>query len=83
VLPLLAWLARRPLASRYTSLVVSVVVAFIAWYWMVTRAETLAMAPWPEADFVMGAARVLSVVLILGGVACWVVGRRAAGRRGL
>jgi HupE/UreJ protein len=84
VLPLLAWLARRPLASRHASLVVSACVASIAGYWMVQRAETLALAPWPVgADFVMGAARVLSVVLILGGLACWIVGRRAAGRRGL
>lgn len=82
VLPLLAWLARRPLALRYTSLVVSASVAFIGWHWMVQRAEMLAMAPWPEAgaESVMEAARALSILLILGGLACWIVGRRA--RRG-
>jgi len=82
VLPLLAWLARWPLASSYASLVVSAVVAFIAGYWMVERTQALAMAPWPAAgaDFAMAAAHVLSVLLVLGGLACWIVGRRAARR---
>jgi HupE / UreJ protein len=77
-LPLLAWLARRPLASRYTSLAVSICVGLIAGYWLVQRAAMLAAAPWPAGmDSFMGAARVLSVLLILGGAACWILGRRA------
>ena len=77
-LPLLAWLARRPLPSRYTSLAVSIGVGLIAGYWLVERAATLAAVPWPAGvDSVMGAARLLSVLLILGGMACWIIGRRA------
>ncbi len=65
LLPLLAWLARWPLASRYASLTVSVAIALIAGYWLVERAQTLALTP----------VQWLSVLLILGGTACWAVGR--------
>jgi hypothetical protein len=77
VLPLLALLSRRPAASRHASLVLCTVAGFVAWLWMVERAEMLATMPWPPIDFAMAAARVLSAVLILGGLAFWLVGRRA------
>ena len=77
ILPLLALLSRRPAASRRASLVLCTVAAFIAWLWMVERAEMLATMPWPPIDFAMAAARVLSAVLILGGLAFWLMGRRA------
>jgi hypothetical protein len=81
VLPLLAWLGSRPRASRYTSLAICVCVALIAGYWLVERAAALASVPWPVgSDLMMGAARVLSILLILGGLACWIFGRRAARR---
>ena len=65
LLPLLAWLARWPLASRYALLTVSVAIALVAGYWMVERAQALALTP----------VQWLSVVLILGGIGCWLVGR--------
>jgi hypothetical protein len=82
VLPFLFLLARHPRASRYTSLVVSAVVGFIAWQWLVERGAALELAPWPpvHADSVMAAAQVLAAVLIVGGLACWFFGRRARRR---
>ena len=50
-------------------------------YWLVERAQALARWPVADADLAMGAAQVLSVLLILGGLACWIVGRRAAIRQ--
>jgi hypothetical protein len=80
LLPLLVGLARWPLASRYASLAVCAVVGFIAWLWMVERAEALAAVPWPRADIFLAAAQALSVLLIVGGIAAWALGRRAARR---
>jgi hypothetical protein len=77
MLPMLALLSRRPAASRYASLVLCTMAGFVAWLWMVERAEMLAAIPWPPIDFAMAAARVLSAVLILGGLAFWLMGRRA------
>ena len=80
VLPLLAWLARRPLASRYASLVASACVGLVAAYWLVERAAALVAVPWPAGVDSIGVMRVLSVLLIFGGLACWLIGRRAARR---
>jgi hypothetical protein len=71
VLPLLAWLARRPLASRYASIAICAAVGLIAAYWLVERAQALAQ---------VSALHVLSVLLIFGGAACWLIGRRARRR---
>ena len=62
--------------------VLSCIVAFIAWQWLLERGEALATVPWPAlaTDFAMTGARALAAVLILGGLACWIVGRRAAQR---
>ena len=77
ILPPLALLSRRPAASRHASLVLCTMAGFVAWLWLVERAEMLATMPWPPIDFAMAAARVLSAVLILGGLAFWLMGRRA------
>ena len=79
LLPLLILLARWPRASRYTALALSTAVAVIAFQWLLERGAALSQAPWPAlgADPLMIAGRVLAGVLILGGVAAWVYGRRA------
>ena len=64
-LPILAWFAR-------PTPVISVAVALVAAYWMVERAAALPLG----TDVLMAAARVLSVALVLVGLACWIVGRR-------
>ena len=71
VLPLLAWLA-----SRYATLGVSGVVALIASYWMVERALVFV-----SGELLLDAARVLAVLLIAGGLACWIVGKFILSRR--
>jgi HupE / UreJ protein len=80
LLPLLAWLARRPVASRYISLGVCAVVGLIAAYWLVERAQELARVPAVDGEFALGVGHVVSVLLILGGAAIWYVGRRARRR---
>ena len=83
VLPLLAWLARWPLAVRYTPLVLAIVVIHTAWHWLLERAAALASAPWPtmDADFAAGAARVLGFLLVVGGFGYWLFDRHATRRR--
>ncbi len=83
-LPVLAWLARRPLAERYAPIVLSVLVGHTAWHWMAERAEVLTMVEWPEVDaaFVVTAARIAAPILVVGGVVWWLAGRRASARSG-
>jgi hypothetical protein len=45
--PALALLLRGPMAGRMGIIVLSAVVAHIAWHWMVDRAEVLWATPWP------------------------------------
>lgn len=78
-LPALAWLARRPLAARYTPIVLSILIGHTAWHWMTERAEALTLAEWPAPD-VVAAARILAALLVAGGAAVWLQGRRAARR---
>ncbi|HEY8368664.1 MAG TPA: HupE/UreJ family protein, partial [Thermodesulfobacteriota bacterium] len=83
LLPVLAWIGRRPVAARYAPIVVSVLVGHTAWHWMIERGEVLTQVPWPEpdVDLVVAAARVLAAVLVAAGVVRWLAGRRAV-RRG-
>lgn len=67
-LPALAWLARRPLAARYTPIVLSILIGHTAWHWMTERAEALTLAEWPAPD-VVAAARILAALLVAGGAA--------------
>jgi HupE / UreJ protein len=80
LLPLLAWLGRRPRAERTISLGVCAGVGLIAAYWLVERLQELARVPAVDGELALGAGHVLSVLLILGGAACWYVGRRARRR---
>jgi hypothetical protein len=84
-LPVLAWLTRRPLAARFAPILVAVVIGHTAWHWMLERAESLWQVRWPELDaaFVVTAARIAGPLLVLGGLAYWLAGRRAARRRAL
>ena len=68
VLPLLGWLT-----SRYALLGISGSVALVATYWMVERAALLA-----SGELLLDAARVLAMLLIGGGVALYITGRRRA-----
>jgi len=83
LLPLLAGVARWPLAARYTPLVVAIAVIHTAWHWLLDRAGILASAPWPTLDgnFAAAAARVLGVLLVVGGAGYWLYQRRATRRR--
>ena len=82
LVPALAWLARKPLAAKYTPLVVAILVGHTAWHWLVDRAAVLIATPLPEmnAEFFIGAARVLGLLLIVGGLAYWYAHNRAARR---
>jgi len=78
LLPLLVWLARRPLASRYATFAASAIVALIAGYWLIERVQALGSVPWPlaSADLLMVSAQVAGAVLVVGGLALWIIGRR-------
>jgi hypothetical protein len=45
--PALALLLRGPMAGRMGIIVVSVIVAHMAWHWMIDRAQLLWATPWP------------------------------------
>jgi hypothetical protein len=66
-LPLLGWLG-----SRYAVLGISGVVALLAAYWMIERASVLA-----SGELLLDAARVLAALLMVGGVALYITGRRS------
>lgn len=85
LLPALAWLARKPLAAKYTPLVAAILVGHTAWHWLVDRAAALVATPLPEmnAEFFIGAARVFGFLLIVGGLAYWYAHHRAARRNNL
>ena len=86
LIPLLALLARLPLAAKYTPLVVSGLVILIAGRWLVDRAGALVTAEWPTSDLAPPAvaARVIGIVLVVGGAGYWLfyrAQRSGAGRR--
>jgi hypothetical protein len=84
-LPVLAWLAYRPLAARFAPLMIAAAIGHTAWHWMLERAAALWQVRWPElgAGLVVTAARIAGALLVLGGLAYWLAGRRAARRRAL
>ena len=77
LLPLLALLARLPLAAKYTPLVVSGLVILIAGRWLVDRAGALVTVEWPTSDLASPAvaARVIGIVLVVGGAGYWLFHR--------
>lgn len=77
LLPLLALLARVPPAAKYAPLVVSALVIFAAGRWLVDRAGALATVEWPAIDLASPAvaARVIGIVLIVGGAGYWLFHR--------
>jgi hypothetical protein len=84
VVPAFAWLTARAPAGRYLPLVVSILVGHTAWHWLLERGQQLAEVEWPQADMVLLAtiARVVAVVLVLGGLVWWLAERRGVmGRR--
>lgn len=83
VLPLLAWVARWPLAARYTPIVVAIAVVATASLWLLERAAAFATIAWPSitAEYFADAVRVLGFVLVVGGVGYWLFDRHATRRR--
>jgi hypothetical protein len=83
VLPVLAWVARWPLAARYTPIVVAMGVVVTASLWLLERAAALAAIAWPSitAEYYGAVVRVLGMVLVVGGVGYWLFDRYAARRR--
>ena len=83
LLPMLALIARWPLAARYTPVIVAIGVVATASFWLFERAVELATvaSSVSMAEYFAGAARVLGFLLIIGGVGYWLIGRRAPRRR--
>ena len=78
-LPLLALLARHPIADRAAPLLISILVAHTAWHWLGERAETLWRTPWPEIDAatVWALAAVVAALLGVAGAIRWTMARRS------
>src|SRR5204863_8326929 len=63
VLPMLALVARWPLAARYTPAIVAIAVVATASLWLLERTSALATATWASitAEYFAGAVRVLGL----------------------
>ena len=82
--PALALLLRGRMAGRMGIIVLSAIIANIAWQWMVQRGEVLWQTPWPQltvpAMFTL-ARWIIALSLAVGAANFWPNGYRVDGRR--
>jgi hypothetical protein len=83
MLPALALLLRYVLVGRIGMIILSAIVANVAWDWMVERGDVLWRVEWPRLDAagLASVARWLAGVLLAAGGASLLVKRLRAGRR--
>jgi HupE / UreJ protein len=84
LLPMLALIARWPLAARYTPVIVATGVVATASFWLFERAVVLAnvASSVSMAEYLASAVRVVGLLLIIGGVGYWLISRHTPrGRR--
>jgi len=72
LLPAIALLFRYVVPERLGVIIISALVAHVAWHWIVERGAELAKFPWPTLDlaFLIGIMRALMVALVLA-AAVW------------
>jgi hypothetical protein len=79
VVPVLAVLLQRPMARRAGVVILSALVAHVAWHWMVERWEALRFVRWPSVDAAaLGWILAGLVLLALIGGALWLSRKEAS-----
>jgi hypothetical protein len=78
-LPVLAYVARHPMAERAAPLLVSILVGHTAWHWMTERGEIPWRTRWPEIDAssLFSLAAIVAAALVAGGAVRWALVRRS------
>ena len=81
-IPALGVLFRHVVAERVGTLILSVLVGHTAWHWMIDRGGALALVEWPSPVAVLPPAllSVLLLVLLIGGLAWFLIRQPAFGR---
>lgn len=74
LVPVLNLAFRSARMERYGTLLLSAIVAHVAWHWLAERWERLAKFPWPQPDAseLASAIRWLIAALVLAGVVWWI-----------
>jgi HupE / UreJ protein len=79
VVPALAVLLQRPIARRAGVVILSALVAHVAWHWMVERLEALRFVRWPSVDAAaLGWMLAGLVLLALIGGTLWLARKEAS-----